>query len=443
MPSVAFDYPRLLTRLSAFAFFVAMAVAAAAAAGVLKVDPLGLALTLLNLFIATIVLGFSERYMRADPRRNSFALTIAGFSAALIGLAFANDLISFCAAWVISGRLLVSLVGHLNGCNEAALAAQRCKRSFLIGNAALVGGLALLGAAVGSVSIPIVLAAIPAIPPVLAAISGCLLVVAALARCALPPFSGWLLGSMSAPTPVSALMHGGFVNGGGFLLIRFSPLFASLPVIQGAVIAVGSIAAIYGGAVMLVRPDVKGALGGSTVSQMGFMLVTCGLGAYGAALWHLVAHGLFKAWLFLGSGSTIGTSGSSKSVTRRPGYALAISGVTLVAAALVLRQGTPGVAFVPALLAFATALSALSLVGTWQAWPRILLGGGLLLVATLGARMAGTFIPDGPAMFGGVAQLGVLALLLAGWVAQRLIASRGLPPFAYVRLVNSGALHAR
>ena len=136
-----------------------------------------------------------------------------------------------------------------------------------------------------------------------------LLLIAAAARCALPPFAGWLLSSMTAPTPVSALMHAGLVNAGGFLLIRFAPVFEAAPIARAAAVAIGLVAALYGVGVMSVRPDIKRSLAGSTVSQMGFMIMSCGLGAYAAALWHIVAHGLFKAWLFLGSGSSVGMRG--------------------------------------------------------------------------------------------------------------------------------------
>ena len=133
-----------------------------------------------------------------------------------------------------------------------------------------------------------------------------LLVIAAAARCAVPPFSGWLLSSMTAPTPVSALMHAGLVNAGGFLLIRFAPVLEAAPVARAVAMLLGLFGAIYGVGIMMVRPDIKRSLAGSTVSQMGFMIASCGLGYFAAALWHLTAHGLFKAWLFLTAGSRVG-----------------------------------------------------------------------------------------------------------------------------------------
>lgn len=435
--------PRHVARLSILALVGAAALAVAGVAGEVDVDPLAAVLTTLTLLIATVVLGFSERYMRADSRRMHFTLEVAAFSAAMIVLAFATDLISFAAAWVASGQLLVRLVGHVTRSKEALLAASRCRRSFLIGDAALILGLLLLGTATGTLRIASTMAALPEVPPLITGMAAGLLVVAAAVRCALPPFSGWLLGSMSAPTPVSALMHGGFVNGGGFLLLRFSGVLGAAPAVQGIVVAMGLLAAIYGGAVMLVRPDVKGALAGSTVSQMGFMLLTCGLGAYAAALWHLVAHGLFKAWLFLGSGSTVGMADPSRPMARRPLHAVVISAATLAVAAALLGRGAASTAVIPQLLALATGLSALSLVRNWRALPLIVGGGALLLVGLVGGFVMQLLVADRAFSFGGPAVLGILALLLAGWIAQRLIASRGLPPSAYVRLVNSGALHAR
>jgi NADH:ubiquinone oxidoreductase subunit 5 (subunit L)/multisubunit Na+/H+ antiporter MnhA subunit len=100
-------------------------------------------------------------------------------------------------------------------------------------------------------------------------------------------------------------MHAGLINAGGFLLIRLSPLFVATPITMAVAVVVGGVTAIYGTTIMLTRNDVKGMLVYSTVGQMGFMILECGLGAFGLAALHLVAHGLFKATLFLGSGSVI------------------------------------------------------------------------------------------------------------------------------------------
>jgi NAD(P)H-quinone oxidoreductase subunit 5 len=131
------------------------------------------------------------------------------------------------------------------------------------------------------------------------------IVLAAMTQSAIIPFYRWLLSSLNCPTPVSALMHAGIVNGGGFLLIRFSPLYLNHPIILNVLFIIGLISALIGTLWKLMQSDVKRMLACSTIAQMGFMFIQCGLGFFNAALLHLCLHGLFKAYLFLASGSIV------------------------------------------------------------------------------------------------------------------------------------------
>ena len=131
---------------------------------------------------------------------------------------------------------------------------------------------------------------------------GSLVAVAAFARSAQILLHTWLPYSMSGPTPVSALMHAGIVNAGGFLINRLAPLFVETGSVLHWVFAVGLVTAVFGSVLMLTQNDVKKALGYSTMGQMGFMIMECGVGAFSLAIYHLIAHGLFKGTLFLGAG---------------------------------------------------------------------------------------------------------------------------------------------
>jgi NAD(P)H-quinone oxidoreductase subunit 5 len=113
---------------------------------------------------------------------------------------------------------------------------------------------------------------------------------------------------METPTPVSALMHAGIVNAGGYLIIRMSPLVALAPGALVALAAIGAFTACFAGVVMMTQPSVKRALAYSTIAQMGFMMLQCGLGAFSAAMLHIIAHSLYKAHAFLGSGSVVSQS---------------------------------------------------------------------------------------------------------------------------------------
>ena len=119
------------------------------------------------------------------------------------------------------------------------------------------------------------------------------------------PLHMWLPDSLYAPTPVHALLHAGIINAGGFLLARLAPLYALSPATLHLVFAVGMLTALLGSSMMLVQNDIKKTLGYSTIGQMGFMIMECGLGAYGLAIFHLIAHGLFKGTIFLNCGYVI------------------------------------------------------------------------------------------------------------------------------------------
>jgi NAD(P)H-quinone oxidoreductase subunit 5 len=129
-----------------------------------------------------------------------------------------------------------------------------------------------------------------------------LLFLGVMIQSALWPFHKWLISSMNAPTPVSAMMHAGVINGGGFLLARFSPLYLKEPRLLSVMFIAGIITALIGNLWKLMQNDVKRMLACSTMSQMGFMIAQCGLGLFPAAVSHFCWHGLFKAYLFLKSG---------------------------------------------------------------------------------------------------------------------------------------------
>jgi NADH:ubiquinone oxidoreductase subunit 5 (subunit L)/multisubunit Na+/H+ antiporter MnhA subunit len=407
-------------------------------------DPLALIMIALTLFVAAIIAAFARRYLRADRNRRRFAGDFALLVASVVLFVSSGNLVLLALGWIASGALLARLIGHQHDWTEARAAARRARWAFAIGDAALVAALAILGAATGSADLGRVIDAAGSLSAPVATLAGALLLVAAAARCALPPFSGWLLASMTAPTPVSALMHAGLVNAGGFLLIRFAPVLHAAPGVRLAAVAIGLIAAMHGAGVMLVRPDVKRTLAGSTVAQMGFMIMTCGLGAYGAALWHLVAHGLFKAWLFLGSGSAIGMTGNKARTAAPNGTSVApvIAAITLALALAGMMRGMR--IEVPLVLGAATALAALGSALQAPLLPRGRLATGALVAALAGMHLAGLTLmgrvlgPDGPAVLPGPALIALVAAFLGLWVWQ--MRRPVLPAALYVHLLNAGTL---
>ncbi|HEX7230483.1 MAG TPA: proton-conducting transporter membrane subunit [Candidatus Binatia bacterium] len=132
-----------------------------------------------------------------------------------------------------------------------------------------------------------------------------LIFIGAMAKSAQVPLHMWLPDSLYAPTPVHALLHAGIINAGGFLLARLAPLFDLNPVTLHIVFIVGLLTTVLGSSMMLVQSDIKKTLGYSTIGQMGFMIMECGVGAYGLAIFHLIAHGIFKGTIFLNCGYVI------------------------------------------------------------------------------------------------------------------------------------------
>jgi NAD(P)H-quinone oxidoreductase subunit 5 len=144
-------------------------------------------------------------------------------------------------------------------------------------------------------------------------ISAFCIIAAAIVQSAIYPFQRWLLSAMTAPTPASALMHAGFVNGAGILLALFSTLlFASNT--MNILFIIGGFTAIIAQFTKLLQVNVKQKLGCSTIAQMGFMIMQCGLGFFNAAVVHLILHGFYKAYLFLSSGEEIEQTKPEKSI---------------------------------------------------------------------------------------------------------------------------------
>lgn len=423
--------------------FFAMPIAAFSGA-----DMLSVIVGALTLFVGAITASFSRRYMRSDPVEARFFGNLGLLVLAVLVLVFAGNVLLIALGWCLSGWALARLVGHSSGLEDASAACRRTMRSFILGDGALLAALGLLAWHAGSIDLAVVPDRAGSLSPFLLTLAALGLLIAAAARCALPPFSGWLMSSMTAPTPVSALMHAGLVNAGGFLLLRFAPVFEMADIARFAAVGTGLFAAFWGLGIMMVRPDIKGSIAGSTVAQMGFMIMSCGLGAYAAALWHLVAHGLFKAWLFLGSGSAIGIAGNRRSVLVDPKLATATAAILFAGVGAAIFSGLASAGVVPLTLGLLTGLTTLAAVlgGDLRGRTRIGLGAiiaGLFAVNGLGLLFAaGAFSSPPPALLGSWEVLALLAVFLASWAAQhgRLAARRPLPPALYAALINAGAL---
>ena len=178
-------------------------------------------------------------------------------------------------------------------------------RYFTLGALALLSFAGICFYSFGTFTITEIVQNLAAMPKALSIVAFISLLVAALSQCSQIPFHKWLLSSMNSPTPVSALMHAGLVNGGGFLLVRFNTLITSDTSFMITIFFAGILSAFIASLWSFTQNTVKAKLVCSTISQMGFMLAQIGLGLFGAAISHLCMHGFFKAFHFLAAGSTL------------------------------------------------------------------------------------------------------------------------------------------
>ncbi|WP_245838548.1 proton-conducting transporter transmembrane domain-containing protein [Natronoarchaeum philippinense] len=273
--------------------------------GVVRADGLTAVMWVAVAFFSGIVHSFSRRYMAADERVDRFFGLVFALTLVVMVVTVADHVALFVLAWLSMGLIMADLIGHLRGWPEAHAAGRLARRYFLAGSGLLAAGLAVLALATGETAISEILASVDALSTETTTVAAGLVLGAAMIQSALVPFHGWLLSSMTAPTPASAMMHAGFVNAGGVLLSRLAPVFAGDAAIMLVIVVAGASSALIAQAWMLVKPSAKGRLGCSTVAQMGFMILQCGLGFFAAAVTHLIVHGFYKAYMFLSVGSRV------------------------------------------------------------------------------------------------------------------------------------------
>ncbi len=261
----------------------------------------GIMMTLVSV-IGLVVGLFAARYMQGDSQYYPFFVSLGLLVLSVITLAASDHLLIFLAAWGISNLLLVRLMIHKPMWKAAVNSGWLAAKTFMLGFICLASAFALLYDSTRETSIQAILYSLEVTHP-LNMLALALMVVAAMSQSAIWPFHRWLVSSLNSPTPVSAIMHAGLVNGGGFLLVRFAPLYFSLPTILTIMFIFGLVTALVGTLWKLMQNDIKRMLACSTMGQLGFMFAQCGLGLFPAALAHLCWHGLFKANLFLSSSS--------------------------------------------------------------------------------------------------------------------------------------------
>ncbi len=289
-------------------------------------------------FVGLIVMLYSRNYLDGNPGQPRFTRWLCLTLAAVLLLIAAGNMLQLALAWVATSLSLNKLLLFYPDRPAARLAARKKFVASRIGDVCLLGAMALAYRAFGSLDYAAVFAGADALRSASGTPGGtinaiaALLAAAALLKSAQFPMHGWLTEVMETPTPVSALLHAGVINAGGFLVLRFSGLIALSTPALDLLVVVGGTTALFGSVVMLTQTSVKVSLAYSTIAQMGFMMLECGLGAFSAALLHIVAHSLYKAHAFLSSGSVLDLARASWSPS--PGGRPHPARLTLAAAAV-------------------------------------------------------------------------------------------------------------
>jgi NADH-quinone oxidoreductase subunit L len=272
----------------------------------IRIDPLSICFVLLITGVGSLILIYAVGYMAADPDRRRFFGYLNLFIASMLLLVIADNYLALYAGWEGVGLASYLLIGFWFYNPAPPVAAKKAFIANRVGDAGLSLAIMLMFAQFGSVSFTGVFSQVHHASPGVVTALGLLLLLGACGKSAQLPLQSWLLDAMEGPTPVSALIHAAtMVTAGVYLIVRSAPIFNLSSDARLVVTIVGAATLLFGAIIGCAKDDIKKALAGSTMSQIGYMILAAGLGpvGYALAIAHLLAHGFFKAGLFLGAGS--------------------------------------------------------------------------------------------------------------------------------------------
>lgn len=282
----------------------------------LRVDMLTSVMLCVVTIVSAVVHLYSLGYMAEDPSRARFMSYLSFFTFAMLMLVTSDNLLQMFFGWEgvgVASYLLIGFYNHKASANNAAIKAFLVNR---VGDFGFALGIILCFWLFGSVQFDAIFAKAPELKEVgfifwghqFNALTLCtfLLFIGAMGKSAQLGLHTWLPDAMEGPTPVSALIHAAtMVTAGVFMVARLSPLFALAPDTLAFITVIGALTALSAAFMALTQNDIKRVIAYSTMSQLGYMFMALGVGAYGAAIFHLMTHAFFKALLFLGAGSVI------------------------------------------------------------------------------------------------------------------------------------------
>lgn len=274
----------------------------------LHFDPLSSLFVLLITGVGTLIHIYSIGYMEHDERRRRFFAYLNLFVAAMLTLVLAADYLVLFLGWEGVGLASYLLIGFWLHKPSAAAAAKKAFVMNRVGDLGMASAVMVMFWQFGTTNIAVVNEAVSGASAAIATTIGLLLLVGASGKSAQVPLQAWLLDAMEGPTPVSALIHAAtMVTAGVYLIVRSNGVFDMSEAARTAVVIVGTVTLLTGAIIGTAKDDIKKALAGSTMSQIGYMTLAAGLGpaGYAFAIFHLLTHGFFKANMFLGAGSVM------------------------------------------------------------------------------------------------------------------------------------------
>lgn len=296
-------------------------------------------------FVGFVVCRYAIRYLDGEPQQGRFYRWAGVTIGSVSFVVFSGNLLLLLAAWVLTSLGLHQLLLYYperTGSQRAAWTKFAISR---VGDVLLIAATALVFRQFGTFDLAEIFTAVQGqsgesgwLPAI-----AWLFILAAVTKSAQFPLHSWLPETMETPTPVSALMHAGIVNAGGYLVIRLSPILVEAPAALAALSIIGTLTVTFAGIVMMTQTSIKRSLAYSTIAQMGFMMLQCGLGAFSAAMLHILAHSLYKAYAFLNSGSVLAEAAGMRKPASAQGsmfqtatlpFALIISTASVTLAAL-------------------------------------------------------------------------------------------------------------
>jgi len=396
----------------------------AAFAFALRLDAVSALMVTLVTLLGAVVLRFSQPYLAGDPHQARFLSWMSLTLGSVVVLVLSGHLLLLLAAGIATSLCLHRLLLHYPERPGAVFSARKKFVVSRLGDACLLGAALILHAHHHTFDLESIFAGVVNGRTEGAAAAGLLLAGCAMLKSAQFPFHSWLPDTMETPTPVSAFMHAGIINAGGFLVVRLAPIFAHAPQASHLLAVVGALTAAFGAIVMLAQPSVKRALAYSTIAQMGFMILQCGLGAYGLALLHIAAHSLYKAHAFLTAGSTIGAIPRAAVPLRTPALTVGV----LVGGLLVALGATAAHVFAPMMptppRVFGVVLALAVAYGIARAWSsgggtrtivRSLIAGAAITVLSLSLHaIASSLFADLPVIHTPTILLVAVGMIFAG-----------------------------